>query len=64
MLKNNGRRFFKRAAERLYTNSGRNLCTKFMKNRSIGFLSGNALINLGLPKKSNFYGNKSPHISS
>lgn len=62
-LKNTGRRFFKRAAEALSTNSGRNQCTKFTKGLSIGLLGGNVLINSGLPKGSNSYGNRVPVVA-
>lgn len=57
-LKNTGRRFFKRAAEALSTNSGRNQCTKFTKDHKVILLGGSVSINLGLPNGSNSYGNR------
>jgi len=63
VLKNNGRRFFKRATETLSTNSGRNLCAKFTKDQNIGLLGGNVSTNLGLPKGSNSYGNRVPVLA-
>ena len=42
----------------LSTNSGRNHCAKFTKVVAMKILGGSVLKNLGLPKGSNFYGNR------
>jgi group II intron reverse transcriptase/maturase len=57
-LRDNGKRSFNKVAVMLSSNSGRNQYAKFTKVYSIKLLGGRVLKNLGLPKGSNFYGNR------
>ena len=58
VLRGTGKRPCKRVAVMLSTNSGRNQYAKSTKVNFIGPLGGNVSKNLGLPKESNFYGNR------
>lgn len=57
-LRGTGRRPRKRVVAMLSTNSGRNQYAKSTKSPFVGLLGDNVSKNLGLPKESNFYGNR------
>lgn len=60
---NNGRRSCERVAETFSTESGRNQYAKSTKDIFKYFLGDNMSKNLGLPKGSNFYGNRVPVLA-